>query len=416
MDVGDAIDVNPPSLSQQAVADSDSSEMSDESTPPTPSLPPPIREETPVARECIMPRAHSHIKPGAVKQRLLPHGGKRVFYQCEKCQNLSLNRLAYNNHVATCHGRNTAPKEAEVIDVRAIRFEKSPTLGTCPHCLDYTQQQGPLLDCHQYICGHRQWRGEIGDPPYIPPFKFWIIGEGFRKPPPDFDQVLSKFARGGIWEVEEQIYLHKKNLSYLLPNAETTRVSLPVQQQNLDSVMTKGAPVDLSNVTYGNDRVAIVEPVRSRIRRRYKERRHPNPLYSTLIGSVYDVKLKTVVGHLMIVGEPRFGLITLTPFRSNRDRLVVFHKVPAYSKDPPFNKPVAASVALHNVQTGKVTSIIESDVSPRHWEPEYHIFTDPALTQSRSPSIEVTYTEIPSELLKLFSAELLSPSSAGMRK
>ena len=408
MESDGAIDVNPPGLSQQAVADSDSSSVSSLSAPPTPSLPPPTNEEAPAIREC---GALGRMRPKT--QKMPPHGGKCVYYQCEKCQNLSLNRMAYNAHVTTCHGRNNAPRTAAVINVRAVRFEKAPVLGICVHCENYTQHQGPILDCHQYLCGERIWRNEIGDPPYVPPLTFWYVGKGFRKPPKDYDQVLAEFARGGLWEVEEANYLRKKNLDHLLPQAEEVKLSPSSKDCNLSRETLHRAEIGLTRTSYADTNVAIVQPVLTKVRRRYKERRQrrsPDPLYSTLMGSVYDIKLKGVVGHVVIVGEPRFGLITLQPLSPHRDNLVMYHKLLNDTKPSPV--VAAATIALHNVKTGKVTSILECPVTARHWEPEYNIFTETLHAPMRSPSINVTYTEVPSELLQLFSAKLLAPSHA----
>ena len=419
MDGEEVVDVNPPGLSQQAVADSDSSSVSSLSTPPTPSLPPPVNEEAPAMRESITRKPSRQGKAGVKPQKLPPHGGKCVYYQCEKCQHLTLNRKAYNVHVNECHDKSNALKAAAVVDVRAVRFEKAPVLGTCVHCENYMQHQGPILDCHQYICGERLLRDEVGDPPYVPPLKFWFVGKGFRKPPKDYDQALTEFARGVLWEVVETSYLRKKKLDHLLPVVDEIKISPPPAERNLDQATLRKATSKLSKTSYADVNVAIVPPVTVTPRRRYKERRRarsPNPLYSTLMGAVYDTKFKGVVGHLVVVGEPRFGAITLQPFNAHRNNLVMYHKIINDTKPTPFPSPPAATIALHNVKTGKVTSILECLVSPRHWEPEYNIFCEAITAPMRSPSIEVTYHEVPSELLKLFSAELLSPSSAGMRK
>ena len=418
----DVIDVNPPSLSQQATADSESENdsLSSMSVPPTPSLPPPVAEASPKTRECRITRSKTKARQNVkVDDKEQPR--KCVFYQCEKCQNMSMNRLAYNQHIITCHGRNNAPRAAEIIDVRAVQFEKAPIMSTCIYCECYTQQRGPVLQIHEYICGERLWRNEQGDPPYIPPYETWYCGQGSRQIPADFDKTLQEFARGGLWELEERQLLTQRRLEYLLP--VTDRAELTSTLKPKVSVSKKPVTKPVGKVPTENEpkaQVAIVKPLAIEPRRRTRGRRRittpgPDPLYSILIGSVFDIKNRGMVGYIVIVGEPRLGYLVLEPMNKHRSNVLMHYRMPG-QQGATFHRAVAASVALHEVKTGKVLGVLECPVPPRQWESEYHIFADISEVHRRCPSISVTYKEIPTELLTLFRADQLSSAGPTEKK
>ena len=408
----DAIELNPPSNSQQAQAGSDTeSDCSVSlSVPSTPSLPPPNNE--PMAAACG--------SGGIGLQRYPPcKCGKYIYYLCEKCQNMSLNRMAYNEHVKNCHGRDNAPKAQNIINVRAQYFEKAPTLATCICCEVYTQIRGPIMDCHEYICSERQTRNEIGDPPYIPPAKMWYSQRGFRIPPASYARVLREFARGGPWEIEEKRYLENQKLEHLLPPMDDDvpeLVTLPVKQEI--KLPTGEKSGDIISVMYPDDKIALVKPVRTTARQRYRERmidRDPHPCFSTYMGAVYDVKHRRITGHLVMVGEPIFGELILRPINEHDDVLRMNYKHYIQKPKSYDSRKAAASVALHNVKTGKVISFLECLTPPRQWAREYTILTDVEKHPGRCPGISVVYTEIPTELLQLFTVDQLSPAGPQKR-
>ena len=404
----DVIELNPPSDSQQAQAGSDTESEGalSRSVPPTPSLPPPDYESKSACES-----------GGTGLQRQPPcKCGKYIYYLCEKCQNMSLNRMAYNKHVKNCHGHDNAPRSQSVVNVRAQFFEKAPILVTCVCCEIYTQVRGPIMDCHEYICGERHVRNEIGDPPYVPPLKMWYTTREFKIPPASYARLLQEFARGGPWEVEEKRYLENQKLEHLSPLIDSDvpeLISLPVQRVN-----TPPLEGNLASVIYPDDKVAIVKPVRTSARQRFRERmtdREPNPCFSTYMGAVYDVKHRRIAGHIVIVGEPIFGEIVLRPINENDEILRMRYK--HYMSKPSVYDPrsVAATIALHNVKTGRVVSFLECRTPPRQWAREYTILTDVDRHPGRCPGISVVYSEIPTELLKLFSVDQLSPTGPQKR-
>lgn len=414
----DEVELNPPSTaSNQANADSASeAEGTPSLSPPsTPSLPPPNDEAAATSRECCRAKYSAQgISAATKRQKLPPHGGKCIYYACEKCQHMALNRAAFNAHVIECYGRNNSPRENKVIDVQAVRFERGPLLATCVYCEKYTQLQGPMILCHEFICGERYWREEIGDPPYLPAFKFWLRNStGGYSPPKDFELVIMKFRKEGNWEKHEREYLMKKRLEHLLP------VTREVKERELlpDHVSSNlGRP---QPVIYSDDKVMLVHPQPPERRRRYKGRPIPtraDPCFAILMGAVYSIKQRTVVGHLVFVGEPKFGVITLEPAKEGDERVTLFHKALGHMKIAPFRRPLVAIIALHDVKTGRVTSTLETSDNPRHWGTDYTILGELETTGARCPGISVTYSEVPTELLKLFSADQLSPLGLPGRK
>ena len=413
----DEIEIHPSPHSVDAEAGSEFSSESSLSTPSTPSMTLPEETSTTTPRESLLIKAGLRAKN---KKRSQPNqSGKRVYYLCEKCQHLALNRLAYNQHVINCHGRKHAPRSGDLANVRALYFNTSPRIRECVYCETYTQQIGPLMACHEYICGERQWRGETGDPPYIPPVEQWVITTGCSKPPADFEKILKEFSRGGLWEVEEYHYLKDKQLWHLLPkitevNKPNTK---PTSDRKLRSAAASSAEHKLADVVYSDDKIGICKPIPIKGRRRDRRRQvreDPDPTRTVLFGSVYDVKKKGIVGHMVTVGEPRFGLIY---FRSPRSDARNFHAMHTCTgqgdKGYIVNgspQTVAATVALHNVRTGRIAGVFEIAKNPRTWDEEYYIDDDNAAGNPvRMPSITVTYTEIPTELLNYFSLKQLSP-------
>ena len=402
----DEIEIDPPSSSQQAVVDSSSEagSVSSLSTPSTP-LNTSAADNATAASESV---AHGvkniRTKTSRKKQKLPPHGGKCVYYGCEKCQHMSLNRAAFNAHVITCYGKTNTPRDDKVIEVRAVRFEKTPVLGTCIYCERYTHCVGSILLCHEYVCGERQWRGEVGDPPYVPPIQLWVgRGRMSRTAPREYLDILEEFKRGGTWEPLEREYLQRKRLDHLLPVERECTEVLPLPKND------KPRP---TSIFHPDKKVVEVRPQPTLNRRRYKGRlvaQRSNPCYEVLMGSVYSVKRRCIVGHMVVVGEPRFGMLTLEPYNEANDKVTVFHQLLGTPRESPIRRPLAATIVLFDVKTGKPTSIMESADNPRHWETDYTILSNVDYGAARCPGISVTYTEVPTELLKLFSADHLSP-------
>lgn len=408
----DELEINAPSDSQQAMADSasETSSLASLSAPSTPSMSSPRPSTSAAASECVRPKHRARGKPAAKKrQKLPPHGGKCVYYGCEKCQHMALNRAAFNEHVATCYGRNNSPRSRAVIDVRASFFDKAPVLGTCIYCEKYTHCVGAVLLCHEYICGERQWRGEVGDPPYVPPLKLWTRGLDCRVAPRSFMLLLGEFQRGGLWEVLEREYLKRIRLEHLLPAEREISQEITFPRR-----VTERPALSICS----DKEVAVVRPQVTTNRRRYKERlinRNLEPACCTLMGSVYSIKCRCVVGHLVMVGEPRFGIITLEPMNEAHDKVTMYYRTLGNATTSPIKRPLAASIALYDVKTGKFSGILETADNPRHWETDYTILGNLDYDSRRCPGISVTYNEVPTELLKLFSADQMSPAGLSGR-
>ena len=412
----DEITLHPSPQSVSAEAGSSYDSESSLSAPSTPAMSLHEDNEAPIPRESL-----SIKRPGCTEQKKRcrsAHGGKRVYYLCGKCQHLALTRLAYNQHVSNCYGRKAAPRSGDLANVRALYFNTTPRIRECSFCETYTQQIGPLMACHEFICGERRWRGETGDPPYIPPAEEWVITSECSRAPADFEKTMREFSRGGLWEVEEYNYLKNKQLWYLLPKItevnETEKLS--ISPRNVDAAALKRAEDKLSDVVQLNDKVAVCKPMQIKGRRRQRQvaRADPDPNRTMLFGSVYDVNKQCIVGHMVSMGEPRFGTIYFRSPRSSNDSFYVMHSVTGQGNrgfyvDGELQK-VAATVALHNTKTGRIVGVFETAKNPRTWEDEYYIDDDKATGNPvRMPTIAVTYTEIPTELLNYFSVKQLSP-------
>ena len=405
----DEVELDPPVDDQQDMNEtaSETSSLSSMSTASTLSTSSPKPSTSTAASECGKNKCRAREKPAANrKQKLPPHGGKLIYYECEKCRHMALSRSAYNEHAQSCYGRDNLPRDQAIIDVQAARFSSAPVMGTCIYCEKFAHCVGPILLCHEYICGERQWRGEVGDPPYIPALKLWYKSRTCRIAPPRYRDALEEFKRGGSWETIEREYLTFKRLEYLLPRMRDVNEKQPLPRR-----VTSRPDVD-PPIMCEEKNVAMVRPLQSVNRRRYKERlinRHLEPACCTLMGSVYSLKRRGVVGHLVMVGEPRFGVLTLEPMNEAHDKVTMFYRSLGHTKPAPFRRPLAATIALYDVKTGRCSGFLETVDNPREWETDYTIVGDLDHDAMRCPGISVTYTEIPTELLKLFTADMLSP-------
>ena len=334
--------------------------------------------------------------------------GSRRFYACAKCQCLLDNRAQYINHAEKCYGKVRSRLADELVGTKVIEFDDDPELGTCYVCKTFRQLKYSVLVTHEFICEKRDWYGEHGDPPYIPPLSEWIRVGGKLVPPPEFLEVMKHFEAVGNWPAHEREYLEQYNKWFLNPVADEIVITKPGPRTR---AMTRDAAP-------GGDRTGKTKVLESDLFvpiAKVQPQRHapvkPNnsagvASLTNKTGMIYDVKKRAYIGHMLVEGcpPPGWGEMrnTIEPYRVFR----FYYSCNLDSTDTLEHRVKSSVVvSLIDINTGLPFGALHFSADVKNWTREMFIHMSPSHSNFYQSVIRVEFVSMPVELQGMFTCK-----------